>query len=59
MELVDNGISFVVEGVEGVEEDKALEFNKGAFAIACFCFTSNSFSLFCSHYFLSASSVNR
>ncbi len=59
MRLVDDGVSFVVEGAEGAEVDKALGFNKRSFVAARLCFTSDSFSLFSSYYFLSASFIDR
>lgn len=54
-------IGFVIEGAkdEGAEVDKALGFNSEAFATARFCFTSDFFSLFYSHYFLNASFVDQ
>lgn len=48
-------VGFIVKRAKGAKIDKALGL---AFAIACFCFISNSFSLFCSYYFVSAFSVN-
>ena len=54
--LDEVGVSFVVGGVE---VDKALGFNKEAFAAAYFCFTNISFSLFCSHCFFNTSYTDR
>lgn len=37
--------------VEGVKVDKVLKFNKKIFAAVCFCFITDFFFLFYSHYF--------
>lgn len=53
------GICYVVGRVEGVKVDKTLKFNKKAFTVAYFCFTSDFFSLFYSYYFFNISFIER